>query len=94
MLARKICDTKVGLDRLSKIITSNHYFPLEKKWSKWPNLWSMLERCRRRLNITAVHLFGNCLLAGAYIANENIPPLIEEDIEKVQLLYWASSLFL
>ena len=83
MLEREIYNTKVGLDRLSKIITSNHNFPLEEKWWKLPNLSSMLERCRRRLNITAVHLFGNCLLAGAYIANENIPSLLGEDIEKV-----------
>ena len=38
---------------------------------------------RRRLNLTAVHFFGNCLLTGANIANENIPPLVEEDIVKV-----------
>lgn len=43
----------------------------------------MLERWRRRLTLTALHVFGNCLLAGAYITDENIPQLIEEDIEKV-----------
>ena len=34
MLEREIYNTKVGLDRLSKIITSNHNFPLEEKWWK------------------------------------------------------------
>lgn len=65
-------------------MTPNRNFPLEVKW---PELSSMLERCRRRLTLTAVHFFGNCLLAGAYIADENISPLSGEDIEKVQLLY-------
>jgi len=43
----------------------------------------MLERCRRRLALTTLHFFGNCLLAGDFIADENIPPLNEEDIDKV-----------
>lgn len=79
MLAQGTYHTKLCF--YLRIISPNQNFPFEVKW---PKLLSMLGRCRRRLTLTAVHFFGNCLLAGAYIAEEDIPLVIGEDIEKVQ----------